>query len=242
MLLNRDRLLKYVQGQWDMLDEILWGDAHVPLITKNPNIKPRKPVKLELAFSTVRFGVAGRQRVPLPLHHHPFELKERYLSLMDYLAKQIRTQAAMLKARVVYIIEEAKRLNLDFAAGLASEVVMDVAYHDRLSPEQRSRAEHSEAVEKGLMDLEMYLLFREGSGRVEDRWALKWDEIEEDFWVAWDLRVELEEVKTGAASNVRAYKKRNPRSLPWLPMTIEVPDDERLEHYKKTARENPLGI
>ena len=42
--------------------------------------------------------------------------------------------------------------------------------------------------------------------------------------------------------NVRVYKKRNPHSLPWLPLTSNVPDDERLEHYKKTARENPLGI
>ncbi len=242
MLLNRDLILTYVQGQWDMMDEIVMGDAHIPLITKNPNIKPRKPVAVELMFATVHFGVGGRQRVPLPLHHHPLEPNEAYRDLMDFLIIYIRQAAAELKAWVAYIIEEAGRLNLDFAAGLANEVVMDVAYHDRPSPEQRSHAEHSEAVEEGRMTLEQYLVMQAGGGWVRDRWALKWDEIEQDVWVALSLRPELGEVKTGAASNVRPYKKRNHPSLPWLPLTVEVPDDERLEHYKKTARENPLGI
>jgi len=163
----------------------------------NLNLKPNKPVEVSIPFATIRLGVWGRKRRPFG-KESGVKLNESTEETLDMFAEGIRRKAGELKAVFNYVFEEAKVMGLDFMAGTAVACVKEVATHDRsfkrLANESKERFAKWE--EEGISNEERLdrILHedREPLGGsifpVEDRWALEWDEIDEDKETAKRIR------------------------------------------------------
>ena len=206
MLLERDRLLWYYAALNYLEQEITFDvggkGASRTLIADNPNLKPNKPVEIKVPFVTILLGVWGKKRSPIS-SKGGVTLDKEIIEILDSFAEAIRLKAAETKAVFNYVIEESETMGLDLITGMAIECVKEVATHDRsfkrISAESEKR--FAEWKKEGLTHDEIMdcILTSEAIPQggsvfpVEDRWALEWDEIEEDPEIAKRIRKDPDE-------------------------------------------------
>ena len=204
-LLDRDRLLFYLRALEEM-EENISSDAFNTGVSKallidNPNLRPGRPLEVRVTSATIRLGVWGKRRIPVSQKGgvHP---DAKVIEILTLRAKVIRTQATGVKALFRYVKEESQDMGLEFIMGLAIEIVDDVAEHDRsmkrLLRETQERSRQRE--EEGLTHeerLNRILTDEHELGAcifpVDDRWALEWDEIDEDEETGRSIREDPEE-------------------------------------------------
>ena len=192
-LLNRDRTLWYLRALEEMEEAISFDSgspgASKALLVDNPNVRPGKPVKLKVTLATVSIGVWGKQRIPVG-KKGGVELTEQVDGFLTIYAAVIRARAANIKSIFRYVEDEATDMGLDFMRGMAIEFVDDVAKHDRTMKRitQESAARFKQWAKEGLSHEEqLERILKEDPGPlgasvfpVDDKWALEWDEVEED--------------------------------------------------------------
>lgn len=209
--LLRDRVLWFLRAQADMADRITLGHCSKALLTENPNLTPGRPLELNLMFGTVRLGVWGQKtRSPFPHGSQAlFEPNENTEEMLTIFVERIRAEAMELKALSNYAIEEAMALRLDFMVGLIRTVIRPVVRHDATlktllsEPEMTERTVEDEQPVFGCVF------------PVDERWAVEWDEIEED-------------------SEIASYIREDPSN--WL-VRVEGPTaDTMLERLKRVGR------
>jgi hypothetical protein len=201
LLLERDRLLWYYAAL-NYLEEELTFDignkgASRTLLVDNPNLQPNKPVEIKVHFATIRLGVWGKKRSPVS-SKGGVTLNKDIIEILDSFVEGIRLKAAESKTVFNYVIEECETMGMDIIAGMAIEYVSEVATHDRsfkrISLESEGRLARWKS--EGLVHEEIIkrILTSDSSPKggsvfpVEDRWALEWNEIEEDAEIAERIR------------------------------------------------------
>jgi hypothetical protein len=198
-LLVRDRILWWHRCLIYVVEAMIFDPKVAePLLVQNPNVKPGKPFRLRLPFADITFGVWGRKRRSPIGPDTEVELHEGIIEALEYLTRRIRILTGEAKALYRYIVEESHAIGLEFMAGWATMLVNEVAYHDvsysmltQRSKERFARWEaegltHEECVERILNDEPEPV----GCGifPVDDRWALVWDDIEENQETAQRVR------------------------------------------------------
>ncbi len=181
-LLLRDRILWFERALVEM-EEAIVCDPTVSdaLLVKNPNLKPGKPVTLRMSLGTIRLGVWGKKK------RSPFgktdgvQLDERIAEALEHHIGRARQLACEVKAIHAYLVEESRAIGLDFLEGFATGVVRQISEYDRpliedMLEEMRNGASPGEAWR------------RESVFPVDRRWALVWEDVEEDAETARRIR------------------------------------------------------
>ena len=200
-MLKRDSLLWYREALVRMeeaisLDTFDTGVSKA-LLVDNPALKPGKPVDIAVPFATVRLGVWGRKRNPVS-DHGRVEFAAEFMDTLDRGTDTIRSLARVLKAIHRYVTEEADEMGLEGVLEMADAAVEEVAGHDlTMKKIQRSMDERARRWdEEGLTYEERLqrIVAEEADPPadsifpVDSRWALEWDEVEEDSETARFLR------------------------------------------------------
>ena len=200
-LLKRDSLLWYREAIVRMeeaisLDTFDTGVSKT-LLVDNPALKPGKPVDIAVPFATVRIGVWGRKRNPVS-DHGGVEFAGEFVDTLDRGTDTIRSLARVLKALHRYVTEEADEMGLEGVGEMAGAAVGEVAGHDlTMKKIQRSMDERARRWDgEGLTYEERLQRIvaeeadppADGIFPVDSRWALEWDEVEEDSETAQFLR------------------------------------------------------
>jgi hypothetical protein len=200
-MLKRDGLLWYREALVRMeeaisLDTFDTGVSKA-LLVDNSALKPGKPVDIAVPFPTVRLGVWGRKRNPVS-DHGGVEFVGEFVDALDRGTDTIRSLARVLKALHSYVTEEAGELGLEGVREMANAAVEEVAGHDlTMKKIQRSMDERARRWnEEGLTYEERLqrIVAEEADPPadsifpVDSRWALEWDEVEEDSETARFLR------------------------------------------------------
>jgi hypothetical protein len=179
-LLHCDRLLWYRDALKRLEEAIVFGKAAKPLLIDNPNLKAGKPLEIRTLFATFRLGVWGRKnRFPFP-KEGSVELAEEFLEVLDILVARIRATAGELKAVYRYITEEARSLGLETSEGLAVFVLRRIVEYDRPTAKDIMQGEEAELASGAILP-------------VDERWALVWEEIEENPETARCIREDPQE-------------------------------------------------
>jgi hypothetical protein len=179
-LLHCDRLLWYRNALKRLEEAIVFGKAAKPLLIDNPNLKAGKPLEIRTLFATFRLGVWGRKnRFPFP-RDGGLELAEESLEVLDILVACIRATAGELKAVYRYIIEEAHSLGLETVEGRTIFVLRRIVEHDRPTAKDIMQGEEAELASGAILP-------------VDERWALVWEDIEENPETARCIREDPQE-------------------------------------------------
>jgi hypothetical protein len=183
-LVERDRLLwvRYAY-QW-LQDTLLLNPRLADLLGDHPRFKRGSPLEIPGLFGAVlRLGVGENGQLT-----HPFsgevELGDSMVEGLDQYMTSVRAVVADMKVLLRHIVEEARAAGLDVVEGSALMVVRDVQVHDRPYmeelPQTLGAGESDSASQAGA-----------GGGLpagailpVEYRWALVWEEVEENEEVA----------------------------------------------------------
>ena len=165
-------------------------------------MKPGKPVDIAVPFATVRLGVWGGKRNPVS-DHGGVEFAAEFVDTLDRGTDTIRSLARVLKALHRYVTEEADEMGLEGVQEMANAAVEEVAGHDltmkkiQRSMDERARRWDGEGLiyEERLQRIVTEELEPSADGMfpVDARWALEWDEVEEDSETARFLRENPEE-------------------------------------------------
>ena len=99
--------------------------------------------------------------------------------------ERARLLAGEMKAVARYIVEESRSLALDFIEGSVSMIIRQIADYDRPLIEDLAAKEWRDENEGGLWR-------RESIFPVERRWALVWEEVEENLETARRIREDPE--------------------------------------------------
>jgi hypothetical protein len=166
-LLHRDHLLWYRHALKRLEEAIVFGKAAKPLLIDNPNLKAGTPLEIRTLFATFRLGVWGRKnRFPFP-RDGSVELAQEFLESLDMLVARIRAVARELKAIYQYIIGEARSLGLETIQGHAVFVLRRIVEHDRPTAKDIMQGAEAELATGAILP-------------VDERWALVWEDIEEN--------------------------------------------------------------
>lgn len=181
-LLLRDRILWFERALIEQ-DEAIAFDPGVAdaLLVKNPNLKPGKPLTLQLSLGTVRLGVWGKKKRTPYDKTSGVQLDERMVEALEHHIGRARQLAREVKAIYSNLVEESRAIGLDFAEGFATGVVRQISEYDRplledLISTRNDGAPASEA------------WHRESVFPVDKARALVWEEIEEDAETARRIR------------------------------------------------------
>ena len=200
-LLKRDSLLWYREAivrleEAISLDTFDTGVSKA-LLVDNPALKPGKPVDIAVPFATVRLGVWGRKRNPVS-DHGGVEFAGEFVDALDRGTDTIRSLARILKSLHSYVTKEAGELGLEGVGEMAGAAVGEVAGHDlTMKKIQRSMDERARRWDgEGLTYEERLqrIVAEEADPPadsifpVDSRWALEWNEVEEDSETARFLR------------------------------------------------------
>ena len=200
-MLKRDSLLWYREALVRMeeaisLDTFDTGVSKA-LLVDNPALKSGKLVDIAVPFATVRLGVWGRKRNPVS-DDGGVELTGEFVDTLDRGTDTIRSLARVLKALHRYVAEEAGEMGLEGVGEMAGAAVGEVAGHDlTMKKIQRSMDERARRWDgEGLTYEERLQRIvaeeadppADGMFAVDSRWALEWDEVEEDSETARFLR------------------------------------------------------
>ncbi len=198
-LLLRDRILWFQRALLEAEDRLLFepttGRA---LLVDNPNLKPGQPLILELTLASMKLGVWGRKRCPVG-KATGVELHDRIIEALEIHARRIRDLAADVKAVYRHIVEESQELGLGFIAGYASLLVDQVSGYDRLLP---GKAEDGALEGVAKWDIGECIF------PVERRWALIWQEVEENAETARRIREDPEDWWPSAYDHDRQFRDR----------------------------------
>ncbi len=180
-LLMRDRILWFYRALVEVEEAIIFDpDVAGPLLVENKNLKPGRPLTLRVLFADVTLGVWGRKK-RLPVGKAPgVRLNERVIEALDGHTGRIRQIAGEMKALHRYLLEESRALELEYIEGFCSMVVSQVSDHDRPLLQDMG-----ETVEQGHHPDSLF--------PVDDRWALVWEEVEEDAETARRVRADPED-------------------------------------------------
>jgi hypothetical protein len=179
-LLMRDRILWFYRALVEVEEAIIFDpDVAGPLLVENTNLKLGRPLTLRVLFADVSLGVWGRkQRLPVR-NASGVRLNERVIEALGMHTGRIRQIAGEMKALHRYMVEESRALELEYIEGFCSMVVRQVSDHDRPLLQEMGKT-----VEQGH--------HRDGLFPVDDRWALVWEEVEEDAETARRVRADPE--------------------------------------------------
>lgn len=179
-LLMRDRILWFYRALVEVEEAIIFdADVAGPLLVENTNLKPGRPLTLRVTFADVSLGVWGRKkRWPLG-KASGVRLDERVIEALDIHTGRIRQIAGEMKALHRHLVEESRELELEYVEGFCSMVVRQVSDHDRPLLQDMAKT-----VEQGH--------HRDSLFPVDNRWALVWEEVEEDAETARRVRADPE--------------------------------------------------
>ena len=192
-MLKRDGLLWYREALVRMeeaisLDTFDTGVSKA-LLVDNPALKTGKPVDITVPFATVRLGVWGRKRNPVS-DHGGVEFTGECVDALDRGTDTIRSLARVLKALHRYVTEEAGEMGLEGVREMANVAVDEVAGHDlTMKKIQRSMDERARRWDGEGLTYEgrlQRIVAEEADPPadsifpVDSRWALEWDEVQED--------------------------------------------------------------
>ena len=186
-LLERDRILWFERALVEMEEAIVFDPAVAnALLVKNPNLKPGEPLEIRAFLGTVRLGVWGKKKRSPIGKPSGVQLDERIVEVLGLLVGRVRRLAGEVKAIYSYLIEESRAVGIDFLEGFATVAVRQISEYDRplledLLHEREDGAPPSEAWR------------RESVFPVDRRWALVWEEIEEDAETARRIRDDPED-------------------------------------------------
>jgi hypothetical protein len=175
-LLLRDRVLWYQRGVQDLEEALVFQHGKV-LLGQNPNVKPGKPLELRTLLGVVRLGVSGKERLPFG-RKLGVELSAGMAEVLEVYRQVIHQQAGEVKALARYVMEEVEALRLVTMGPLVALALDELRAYDRpllreMDPEEP----------------------RHPSGAilpVEERWALVWEDVEEDAETARRVREDPE--------------------------------------------------
>ncbi len=173
-LLGRDRILWYCRGVGDLEEDLVFSSSAKPLLVENPNLKPGRPLEICTLLATVRLGVWGKRRMPVG-KKPGVELTATAEQILDAHAGSIRELAAECKALARYVEEEARAMGMGTMETMARAAVQRLIQYDRPL----------------LRDIMAGVEGRPPTGAVfpvEERWALVWEEVEEDAETARRVR------------------------------------------------------
>jgi len=201
-LLERDRVLWWHRCLVELFEQVVFNpEIAEPLLVNNPNIKSGKPLTIKVFFGQITIGVWGKRRLPLG-PNIGVELNERVNDILDLYIQRVRSVAGDAKALHKYISEQARGAGLDFIAGWATMLIRSISGYDlawgKLTPgsdmfdvRRMSEGDKQEGPQRsarwGWPERPPPCIFP-----VEDRWALCWDEIEENPGTASQLRADPE--------------------------------------------------
>ena len=198
-LLMRDRALWYERALVELEEAIVFDPAVAnPFLMKNANLEPGRPLVLQVPLATLRLGVWGKKgRSPVG-NASGVQLDERVVEALGLHIGRVRQIAGEMKAVYQYIVEASRSVGLDFMEGLATMIVKQIAEYDRPLIEDLLQGEDGDRKEKWWPNESIF--------PVERRWALVWEEIEEneetarrvrrdpDDWVPVSYDREIEEL------------------------------------------------
>ena len=165
-LLQRDRILWYWRGVLDMQEALVLKHGKV-LLEKNPNVEPRKPLEIRTLVGMVRLGVSGKDRLPFG-RRLGAEVSQKMEEIIDLYAQEIRQQASECKALAAYVEEEGDAVEMATVKPLTQWTHQGLKKYDR--PLLR---EVVSGAREGTPEGAIY--------PVEERWALVWEDVEEDL-------------------------------------------------------------
>jgi hypothetical protein len=174
-LLLRDRILWYWRGVLDLQESLVFGHGKA-LLEDNPNVKPGKTMELGTMAGAVRLGVSGKDRLPFGKSLGA-EMRERMQETLDLNAKGIRQLAAEGKALGRYLTEEAQAMELSTVGPFVADLLDELREYDRPLLKEIAQGK-APALPPGA-------LFP-----VDQRWALVWEDIQEDAETARRVRAD----------------------------------------------------
>ena len=174
-LLERDRVLWYWRGVLDVEEALVFQHGKA-LLEQNANVQPGKPLEVRTVVGTIRLGVAGKKRLPFGVDLGG-TMNPRMEEVLDLFAASVRRLASEVKALASYVVEEAEAMKLVTMTPLVRSALGELREYDR--PLLR------EVLEGAKAKLPPGALLP-----VEERWALVWEEVEEDRGT--ELRVRLD--------------------------------------------------
>lgn len=179
-LLMRDRILWFYRALVEVEQAIIFdADVAGPLLVENTNLKPGRPLTLRVPFADMSLGVWGRKKRWPVGKASGVRLDERVIEALDIHTRRIRQIAGEMKALHRYMVEESRALELEYIEGFCSMVVRQVSDHDRPLLQEMGKT-----VEQGH--------HRDSLFPVDNRWALVWEEVEEDAETARRVRADPE--------------------------------------------------
>ncbi len=164
-LLSRDRILWYWRGVLDVEQALVF--SHGPaLLQENLNVKPGKPLEIHTLVGVVRLGVLGKDRLPFG-RRLGAEVSEKMQEILGLYAQMVRQRASECKALAAYVEEEAEAMEMGTVKPLIHWALRELKEYDR--PLLR---EVVSGAREGIPEGAIY--------PVEERWALVWEDVEED--------------------------------------------------------------
>ncbi len=164
-LLERDRILWYWRGVLDVEQTLVF--SHGPaLLQKNDNVKPRKPLEIRTLVGMVLLGVSGKDRLPFGPRLGA-EMSKTMEELLDLYAQVIRGLAGECKALAGYVEEETGAIGMTAVGSLYDWALKEIKEYDRPLMREAISGER-----KGIPEGAIF--------HVEERWALVWEDVEED--------------------------------------------------------------
>lgn len=133
-------------------------------------------------------GCGGENPHPFPRDGRA-ELNPQLLEVLDLYAARIRSMAGEIKAVYRYITEEAQSMGLEFMQGWATLLVMNIVEYDR--PIASDLLEGVEQDQPTIPDI-LVRVPRLPAGAIflaDERWALVWEDVEENPETARRLRI-----------------------------------------------------
>ena len=164
-LLLRDRILWYWRGVLDVQQSLLFSHG-AALLEKNSNVKPGKPLEIRTLVGVVRLGVSGKERLPFG-RKLGAKVSQEMEEILDLYAQAIRQLAGECKVLAGYVEEETGAMGMTVVGSLYDWALGELRDYDR--PLTR------EVINGKKVGLPQGSIFP-----VEERWALVWDDLEED--------------------------------------------------------------
>ena len=184
-LLMRDRALWYERALVELEEAIVFDpDVANPLLVKNANLEPGRPLVLRVPLVTLRLGVWGKKGRSPAGKRSGVQLDERVVEALSVHKAHLCQLAGEIKAVYRYIVEESRAAGLDFMEGLAKMIVRPIAEYDRPLIEDLLQGDNGKWKDKSSE--------RESIFPVERRWALVWEEVEENEETARRIRKDPE--------------------------------------------------
>ena len=178
-LLMRDRMLWYWRGVIDVEEQVIFKHGQV-LLEKNANIKAGKPLEITTFMGRVRLGVSGKNRSPFG-RKLGVEMSPKMEAVLTLLSLAVRKHAGECKALARYLEEEGDAMGLTTVKALVAWGIRELQEYDRPLLREIGPGHSGRVLPDGAIL------------PVEERWALVWEDVEEDSETAGRVRADPED-------------------------------------------------